>query len=625
MSLGKLLVVEGTPFDWVVGGLILALFCWLIVLSLRRPQRKRLVFRCIMSGVACVALLLMAWQPRSQSIHGSVDAMLVTPGAVPSRVARLADSLGIGKRIFAVPQVEVLAGLDARVVPDVSYLVREHPEISTLHVVGNGLAAYDLDALKSITVKAYVPPLETGIQFIDMPRVLKHGQPLRLQGQVYTELTDEATLYLKGPGGLVDSVRLASTGLMSFSVEDVPKETGLHLYHLVLRAPSGDTLQWEPVGVSVEKAAIQRILVLQGTPRFDTRHLKDWISGEGGSLAIRTTISRDRYHTEFLNQASVDLRSLTPSVLALFDVLMLDARSFSQLSIRERRAVQRAVEEEGLGVLLHPDVLTRIDGGSVTRDPTGIRGGFDTRSLDAGEERRVLLSWEHTTLASSIPAAPYTLEAAWGIEPLMTDEEGRWVAAMRRQGVGWIGVSLASETYRWVLEGNGSMHAAYWSHLLSRLSRPSSASGRWGIDEHGPVIHHRPVSLSLLTREPSPYGIIETPSAVVDTIYLAQDQLESTRWRGTYWPREAGWHRVGMRNGEEAGTPFWFFVHDAAAWKTVQAAQKVRHTSRFSEREAADIEGRERNDAVRSVPVPLYWFFLAFLASCAALWFESKL
>ncbi len=223
---------------------------------------------------------------------------------------------------------------------------------------------------------------------------------------------------------------------------------GRALSLLVLVEASGDTLAVEPFGVSVEAPVPLRVLVLQGAPRFETRHLKNWLAEEGARLAIRSTISRDRYRTEFLNLPERDLSRLTPAVLRTFDVMILDGRVLAALSDTERRVLRTAVREEGLGVLLGPDLLIRNDGPSER-----FFQPFEGRPLDEAEQRRVRLTWGNTVLASSIPAEPYAIAPAWGVALLMQDEAGHGVAAMRLQGMGRVGLSLATETYRWVLEG----------------------------------------------------------------------------------------------------------------------------------------------------------------------------
>ena len=619
MSVGPLLLAEGSSFDWIVAGLGLGAMGILVMLALRRPSRHRLAWRLALSVVAVASLVLMAWQPRWQTPPQPVEAILLTPGAHPADVARLADSLN-AFRLFTVEVSPArVAGFEVENVPDVAFLARNHPEVVTLHIVGEGLPGYALEALRGVQVRAYPTTLPSGVAFVDGPRTLAVGQAMRVQGQV--EVDEAYTLFLDGPGGPVDSLDVATPGATSFSLEAMPREAGRLLYRLVLVAASGDTLATESFGVPVEEPTPLRVLILQGAPRFETRHLKSWLAAEGSRLAIRSTISRDRYRTEFLNLPERDLSRLTLAILRAFDVVILDGRVLAALSSTEQRVLQRAVTEEGLGVLLGPDLLVQ-SGAS----PGRFFQPFEGRPLDDTAPRRVRLVWEDAALTSSIPAEPYTIASSWGVALLMQDEEGLGVAAMQTRGRGRLGLSLVTETYRWMLEGNAGMHAAYWSRLLSALARPSSEADQWAVGTSGPVFRDEPMALTLQTLDARPRGLVSPTGAAEDTVYLAQDFVESTRWHGTFWPRAVGWHRVVTAGAGPSGErAFWFYVHEPTSWQAWQAARNARATMQFAEKSTFVSDKMERKGPLTSVPVPLLWFFLPFVVSCAGLWLESKL
>ena len=450
MNVGRLLLAEGSSFDWIVAGLAIGGMAVLVILALRRPNRQRLALRITLSGMAVASLVLMGWQPRWQTPPQPVEAILLTPGARPSRVARLADSLN-AVRLYTLSEGSPapVAGFDVESVPDAGFLARHHPEVVALHVVGEGLPGYALEALRGVQVHAHPAPLRPGISFVDVPRTLIVGQAMRVPGQVVIDEGQSRpvsyTLFLDGPGGPVDSLDVATPGTTPFSLEAIPRQAGRFLYRLALVEASGDTLATESFGVSVEAPVPLRVLVLQGAPRFETRHLKNWLAAEGGRLAIRSTISRDRYRTEFLNRSERDLSQITPAILRAFDVVILDGR---------------------------------------------------------------------------------------------------------------------------VLEGNAGMHAAYWSRLLSALARPSRGADQWAVGAQGPVFRDEPVALTLHTPNARPRGWVFSTEAAPDTVYLAQDPIEQTRWHGTFWPRAAGWHRIVTAGADPSGeAAFWFYAHDPTSWQ----------------------------------------------------------
>ena len=541
MTIGRLLVFEGTAFDWVVGGLALALFGVLVVLARQRPDKRRLGLRIGLSATAVIALTLIGWQPQRLGASQGSAAILITPGASSGLAARLADSLGAP--LYALPEARHIRppGRTVDVVPDAGFIVRRHPEATTLHIIGEGVPGYALAGGRPVAVQAYTAPPQPGVQFVDVPPLASVGEATQVQGQVFFEPSEwPVVVYLDDPGGRVDSVEVTGPGTSPFSLETTPRQAGHHPYRLAIVKALGDTLALETFEMRVQDPVPLRVLVLQGAPRFETRHLKNWLAAEGGHMAIRSTISRDRYRAEFVNQPERDLSRLTSGVLRAFDVVMLDERAAKGLSVPERRVLERAMVEEGLGLLLAADLIAAEQGASL---PRFVRG-FDGQPLGASEGRRVRLTWDDVTLQSPIPAEAYAIQRAWGVDPLMYDEAGNTIAAIRQHGVGRIGLSLATETYRWVLEGNSGMHAAYWSQLLSTLARAPVEADQWSAGGGKPIFRAEPVLIELRTRAASPIGLVYSTGASPDTIYLAQDLVEPTRWRSTFWPREVGWHRV---------------------------------------------------------------------------------
>ena len=625
MSDTRLILVEGTPFDWAAAGLAVGFLGALVVMALKRPDRRRLGLRIALGGGAVASLLLLAWQPRWETALSPAEAILVTPGASPNLVARLADSLR-ATAVYKIPEADVgrLPGHSATLVPDVGYLARNHPGVARLHIVGDGLAPYALAALAGRQLTVHSAPPTPGIAYADYPRDVVLGQALRVQGQVYLDEAAAAAshmLYLDGPGGLVDSAGITRAGFTAFSLETAPRQPGLFLYRLGLVPARGDTLAVESFGVSVRAPAPPRVLVLQGAPGFETRYLKNWLAAEGGRIAVRSTVSRDRYRTEFVNLPEQDLSRLTRAVLDAFDVVLLDGRVLDALSPAERSLLRRAVQDRGLGVLLDAG----RDAAPVGSNRADVLPPFDLEPLNE-EPRRVRLVWDDSVRTTAVPVAPAAIDGAWGVEPLIEDDEGRWVAAFQPFGVGRVGVTLVTDTYRWVLEGHAGMHAAYWSRLLTPLSRADSQADRWAVDAARPLLRDEPVTLTLQTIDTAPRGVVYAGAAAPDTVYLAQHPAEPMRWQGTFWPREVGWHRV-RRAGEaaDAQAAFSFYVHDVGAWQGVRATEKRQATRRFAEKSSSAFVSTERTGSVGRVPVSFLWFFLPFLGCCAGLWLESKL
>lgn len=610
--------------------------------ELRRANRKRLVWRLLANNAAILSLLAMALQPQWLSRANNVSALLITPGADAPTVKALADSLPAAAKVFALGDGEKWKSLfpTLQTIPDAAYLRRHHPEINFLHVAGHGLREYDWAELDSLNVQPHFAPLPLGIKHLYWSRELALGQTLHVQGTLAGLNNQNVLLHLIDPGGGVDSVKIispvttdlrkqSSAGILPaadkmsalpapFKLNLTPRVEGKFLYALALKSPDGKILFKEQLDVVVAKPQPLKILALTGAPSFEIKYLKNWASQNQNTLALRTAISRERYRFEYLNHSPVDLSRVTASLLRQFDLVLLDGKTLRVLNATERQVLRTVVAQEGLGVLILPDE-TVFEKNSLN----DFFLNFEFEAFPDLDQRMVKPRWpeQQNFDITAIAAEPFAIKSGWGIQPLIADEMERLLAAGYHRGNGLIGLSLIRDSYRWVLEGNPQLHAAYWSHLLSALARKDYGKDRWNLPAAKPVIIDQPLELTVETDAPSPLGIVTTESSAADSIYLQQDAQESRRWHATFWPRQAGWHQVALIGGE----PRWFYVYEKTNWQTWQAAQKINATQQHAAR-YTDLPAQRREPiAARARPVSLFWFFIIFLICSSYLWIEKKI
>ena len=220
------------------------------------------------------------------------------------------------------------------------------------------------------------------------------------------------------------------------------------------------------------------------------------------------------------------------------------------------------------------------------------------------------IGWPGQARPVEIPvaSAPFEIAPQDGQTPLMHDRQGHMLAAARARGRGQIALTLVRETDRWTRENDPGAFAAYWSELFSTLARKiprlrTADGGRWRGATPG-----RCSSINrwnwcgrggLHPRPPPRQWMVTTPQAGTDggtTLALAQDADGPGRWRGTFWPRRSGWHRVAGTAG--GGPALDFFVHAAGDWPVLQAARRRAATRRFAE----DAASRRRYGSNRPAP-----------------------
>jgi hypothetical protein len=594
-----------------------ALAVALTVVTLRRPDRRRLALRLGATHLGLLALLLILLEPQILRRVEPATAVLLTPGADAEAVSEAAA----GGLLFALEGVS--GGVGAfQSIPDAAFLHRHHPEVSRLRVVGHGLDEDDWETLGPMQVELDPPALTRGIERISWRRQLELGQELVVQG-TGAGVSEPGRLVLRDPGGGSDSVAVQPAPEAPFELRSVPRAAGRFLYRLELTDAQGRPIVEEDLDVEVVEPARLAVLWLEGAPRFETRFFKDWLAGHGGSVAIRSTVSRDRYRFEFINRPDagaahappLHLSTIDAALLEEFDLVVVDGRTLASLGPGEREELRLAVARGGAGLLILAD--DSVPCAAAPSPDLAFFLDFPCAAVGDLEQRRVSLSWPGLgrSPTSLVPVEPEELRTSGAIEALVTDAQGRVLAASRHRGRGTVALSLVREAYRWVLEGSPQFHAAYWSFLTSELARPQRHGERWFVPD-GPVLVDRPLPLLLASSEESPLGRVEAEGGPPDRIALRQDPLERGRYEGRFWPRQPGWHRVGSGTGGA-----WFYAQEPSRFRTWQEARRQD----ASRRAAALGAQAGREPARRPEPVPPLFFYAVFLACTAYLWAEEKM
>lgn len=541
-------------------------------------------------ATALASLAIIGIRPSWRVGATSHAAVLVTPGADRQRAERLADSLG-GAPVFA----------------NLADALAHRAGLSRLHVLGWGLDADDWARLDSIPVTFHRLPPPSGFVGMGWPAQIVLGERVSIEGawsrspsmrRVHVELVD--------PTGVVDTAEVDSAG--AFHLVAQPRALGQLLYIVRVR----ETAIAETLGVQVLPPPAWRLLILESAPRSETTMLRDWLAQRQGVVAVRSTISRDRVHRAFVNRASTALDVLTGSLLSQFDIVMVDARTLARLGGQERAALERAVEGDGLGVLVVPD--------TIVTDPFF----FDCVLRPAGnlDERLVRPTWHapggREPLLPAVAAAPYTLGDRFGTETLLSDAFGHSLAQVAPRGAGRVTVSLIVGSARWRRSGLGDTYAGYWSRLLAATAVASRDVPQWSIATPGPWMVGRPVAIEAAAPGGLAPALVSGPGGGGDTVVLARDSAISGRWRGIFWPRAPGWYRLA---GDSSPA---FYAQTAASWIGVRASARLSATKQALVSRESGERAPTTALTVPPRPVPLGWAFGGFLVSAAYLWSQRR-
>ncbi|MCX2740693.1 hypothetical protein [Pontibacter anaerobius] len=584
---------------WLLAIPIVLLLLWL---AWRRPNRQRLAWRLLASVVAGVSLVLLVFPPVTQQAISPGTAILLTEGFE-------ADSLeAVLQKLEAEPQVYAYqTASEAKAISSMAELRQLQPGLETVHVLGYGLQHEELEQLKQLQLKPHLTPAQAGVRSVSWPQSIKLGEAVEVAGK-YTSEKESIKLYLHVAGKARDSVELAADSTHTFRLRYTPNVQGRHTYTLLA---GNDTLGQVPVQVTPHQQL--GILLLSSAPSFEFKFLKNHLAGQQHRVAFRASVSKDISQSEWLNMPKTDLSRITPKLLQQFDVVITEPQALQSMSAGQRAALQRAVTEDGLGVL------------TIATEPANSRSAsfftdFQGKRLSQQDTRSTRAEWPGRE-ANTASAAPYTLANTTAVTGLIAEQGNSLLAGAKKAGWGKVALSYLPQTFPWVLEGKDKVYASYWAALLSAIAKEQVKEKFWQLEKPQAPHPNQPAVLSF-----TDYTLATAPTATVTNLAdstsinlpLAQQVYQPEKYSATFWPRSSGWHKVETANA----APYFFYVQDTSDWEFESVATRRAATQAFATHQSINPAGAAV--AFKTEPLPLIWFFVLFALSSAFLWLEEK-
>lgn len=594
-----------TYYTWLLAIPIILVLLWL---AWRRPNRQRLGWRLVASMVAGISLVLLVFPPVTQQAINPSAAILLTEGYNPDTLKALQQQ----KAKLQVYTYQAASNVDGIPLNTLLQLRQYQPGLQTLHVLGYGLPAQELEQLEGLSLQTHLTELPAGLQAVDWTQRIKIGQAVQVKGK-YTAGASKATLYLQAAGQLQDSVTLPPDSSRTFRLRYTPNVKGLTVYTLLQKTGTQtDTLGQLPA--HIEEQQPLGVLLLAAMPNFEFKFLKNHLGELQHRVAFRASVSKNLSQSEWLNMPKTDLSRITPRLLQQFDVVITDLEALQNLSASERAALQQAVSADGLGVL-------SIAAAPATNRSTAFFTSFDTRRVSRQESRSARASWAGTAAATTT-AAPYTLVNAPAVTALISETGNSMLAGARKAGWGKVAISLVPQTFPWQLEGKEEIYASYWATLLTAVAKEQVQEQFWQVAQ--PQFPKPNQSVQLTFTDYTSGGKVASVTAMhlADSVSinlpLAQHMHQPEKSTATYWPRHGGWHQVQATGA----TSYFFFVQDSTGFTFESIAARRAATQAFVA--SRNMLPADAALAYHKEPMPLWWFFALFVLCSGFLWLEEK-
>ncbi len=567
----------------------------------QRPAKTHLWLRVLALVVAVTALACLIL-PVSYTLNNrrnaGLEAVLLTEGFHKDSISAYP-----GLNIYTLDTIIRQRIPKAHLISDAGVLSEQQPVISLLHILGNGLNAYQLQQLKGLPVRFHLAVPADGITSVNYTTQINYGQLFKVQGQYHNVLSKPVKLQLLELNTVQDSITLTANKQTIFSLTARPKHTGKALYR-VLVSNGTDTLSNEPLPATVHPAEPLKILLLSAAPDFENKFLKNWLSANGYGVAVRSAISKGKISTEFANMDKQALDRLTAAALSRFDVVTADAAALQVLTPTESGALYQQVSQHGLGLIVRAD---------------SSKAGWWQRDFSVNKpatQKPALVKLMITDAAAPSAALPLTtryVSTTTDAQQVITDVQHHVLAANRLAGEGHIIFTTLTQTYPWALAGNQKDYASVWTALVNKAARRQQPASRWLISSFLPFTGE-PVTLQLQTGLVVPVIQINQ-SATVQSQGAALPFLHEV----IYWPKSSGWQQANT-----SGSTYGWYAYAENQWQWLKNQQKTEATLHYAATHPQNSPATKIIGQKIRIEVPKFYFYILLLLAFVYLWAESR-
>ncbi len=584
----------------ILVGLLLMVF--LLHKELNRTNRARLIWRILANIVAvgCFILLIVPIRYETHVKQNPDEIILLTDGTKLDSIA------GLKGKKYALSSVD-LKNINATNIPDLSYFLKSNPNIRKLNIYGYGLNAAELEQLKSYQITFHPSANPGGIIAANWSANLRTSDILNIQGTYQNTSNQAVKLVLKGLGKVVDSMTVEAESNKSFSFKTSPKQIVKAVYELIA-LQKNDTLAKEPVPVQVSDQTPMKVLILASFPDFEYKFLKNWLYENQYPLAFRSQISKNKFAFDFLNIDSINLNQINTPSLKKFDILIIDEEELAAIGPNERSSINLAVNN-GIGLLI------RVTNTKALTTLSGKFGRFESPVLKGKPLNLTLIEDHHKFNPLPLEQALFLRTNQTDL-PIISDASGKVVVNSSISGYGKVLVSTLSATYNWLLSGQKTDYATYWSKLLANAARKKNDIQSVNIIPQFPVIHQKVRIIADLAASD------RVPKLKIDSILLSprQNMELPFQWDALYWPQKSGWSNLQVNETIEP-----IYIYKKTDWEALKNQQKLDRTYQFIKNLNTTEAKNKLADTILTEEVSLWWFFAGFLLAAAFLWYESRI
>ncbi len=577
------ILFQNSNLVWPVTLIALAVWAVFVWKEWSKPLKNRFYLTSLISLITVLSFVMLALKPLSENAVQKNTAVLLTNGFSENRLDSLKNKMKGIKSIDYQKNVPFVEALDA---------------ISSLFVLGDGVQSYDFWQFKNRSITYLGGDLPEGIVALKYTKESVLGEDLIVSGSYHKAKAKHRLVLQDRNGQGLDSIVLNLEQTQPFKLSIALKSPGRFVFDLLEKDSLGEKISSEPVAFKVVDRRKLKILLINGFPTFETKYLKNYLAEMGHEVVVRSQITRGRYKFEYFNTEKRPMYRLGEKELSNFDLLVIDATSFLNLSLANWSSIEKSVKNMGLGVFVQPE-------------PNLFVSASERLGLKFERDKVTKASWSEFPKLT-LEKFPFQFEAIHGLEEIHRDLKNH-STGYKRMEKGRVGTTLIQNTYQLQLNGKMEAYRRFWSELINRLSKQEELTTEWEIEDSFGLVN-QPLDFKLRTAIEKP----EVYTTHESQIALKQDVDMPSFWSGTIYPDRQGWNQIRLKTKFQDSLDF--FVLDSIHWQTLRAKNVQKENERYF---SGTI--KEQNKTLSSAPIPSLWFFLLGLVGLGYLWVHPKL
>lgn len=462
------------------------------------------------------------------------------------------------------------------------------------------------------------------------------------------------------PTGLVDEEITINDGeLIRFNI--TPKTSGLLTYKIVVIS-GGEIINEELIPIEVTQEISAKILILQSSPSFETKQLKNWASDQGAMVVVNTRISPKINISRLTNVLRKDKTKykqldLTKNLLSEFDLLVIDLSRFQMLNLAQKQNIKEEIKD-GLGVffLINDDAIVNNLPLFGFSDNAFSVSYLDKKRQDKKRQRLIYLKTNSDTTGAQTRLISETTISVVGsfhkntntglsgnTNTYVSDEKNNILVLGQSVGLGRVSFSLLQDSYRWVLNGQKVAHGRYWQHLIENTARTSRATTAWT----KPRVASNKASLNRYTGEKHELCFSTDMSAGFNSgkdvpsrfngsieslrdnhsvsVLLNKNPILTDHYCTAYWSITSKWHKLEIAGNKGEERSLYFYVNAKNAWKANTQKRKIESTLNYQRYVSRKSFPQNITQTIPSRAIFDWVYWLLIVISLSFIWIERKL